>query len=109
MSGLGSDLPLDDRRQRQVRRALGVCGALAVAGAVIVAVLGAGPRSTLGAGFLGLALAFGVASLVGVTTALVDEWHGHRVRRRRVIVAVAHLVAVPICLVLAAGAVGAEG
>ncbi|MTV26915.1 hypothetical protein FTX61_16050 [Nitriliruptoraceae bacterium ZYF776] len=101
-------LSLDVRRGRQVRRVLLVGAALALASGVVLAAIGTDAPSVLAATFVVLALVFGVASLVGLVTALVDEWRGHRVPRRRLLVAVAQLFAVPVCLLVAAGAVGAS-
>src|SRR5699024_62609 len=82
---------LDAQRGQLVRRVLLSGLGVAVAGAVVLGLSGGDGANSLAAVGVGSALAFGVASLVGLVTALVDEWRGHRVPRRRIVVAVVHL------------------
>lgn len=99
----------DTRRPRR-RRGTGVLivgGILSLSGAVIVGVLGASGAGSLAAALVGLSVTSGVAGLVSLVGAALDEYRGTRAPRRDVATGAVLLLAAPILLVLAGGAAAA--
>lgn len=92
------------RRRRPARRILAVGGAISLAGAVAVGLLGASGAGSFVAAFVGVAFTSGVAGVVTLGGAVRDEFRGDPVPRGRILLGVGLLLLAPLLLVLAAGA-----